>query len=54
MIEYKVVATNVKSAEEEMNRLAQEGWQVVDTTTLSGASFTASSSPMIITFGREV
>ena len=54
MIEYKVVTTNVKKAEEEMNKLAQEGWQVVDTNMISGASFTVSSSPMIITFGREV
>ncbi len=52
MIEYKVVTTNVKNAEEEMNRLAQEGWQVVDTTTISGASFTMNAAPMIITFGR--
>ena len=53
MIEYKVVTTNVKSAEEEMNRLAQEGWQVVDTVVVSGASITVNSTPMIITFGRQ-
>ena len=54
MIEYKVVTTNVNNAEEEMNRLAQEGWQVIDTEILSGAAFTVNSAPMIVTLGRKV
>ena len=53
MIEYKVIVTTVKKAEEDMNALASEGWQVVDTTTISGASFTWNSAPLIITFGRQ-
>ena len=54
MIEYKVVATNVNHAEEKMNELAQEGWQVIDTEILAGAGFTTGSTPFIITFGRKV
>ena len=54
MIEYKVVTTRVKSAEETMNELAAEGWQVIDTAILSGAGLTTGSTPMIVTFGRKV
>ena len=54
MIEYKVLTTSVKEAEREINALAQEGWQVIDTAIVSGASFTANSAPMIVTLGRKV
>lgn len=54
MIEYKVVQTTVKKAEEDMNALAREGWQVIATNTLAGQSFTTGSTPMIITLGRKV
>ena len=54
MIEYKVVTTNVKQAEEIMNDLARDGWQVIATSTVSGASFTMNTTPMIVTFGRKV
>ena len=54
MIEYKVVTTNVKSAEDVINELAREGWQVISTNTVSGMSITVNSTPMIVTFGRKV
>ena len=54
MIEYKVVATNVNHAEEKMNELAQEGWQVIDTAILSGGGITTGSTPFVITFGRKI
>ena len=54
MIEYKVVNTNVKQAEGVMNELAREGWQVIATSTIAGASFTTNSTPFIITFGRKL
>ncbi len=53
MIEYKVVTTNVKTAEEIMNHHAAEGWQVVSTDVISGAGFTTGSTPMIVTFARK-
>lgn len=53
MIEYKVVTTNVSSAEEVMNQYAQEGWQVVSTDMMSSASLTVGKAPMIVTFGRR-
>ena len=54
MIEYKVVTTNLKNAEETMNQLAQEGWQVIATSAVSGMSITANSTPLVVTFGRKV
>lgn len=54
MIEYKVITTTVKKAEEELNLLARDGWQVIATNLISGASFTTGSTPMIITLGRKV
>ena len=54
MIEYKVVNTTAKQAEELMNELAQEGWQVISTAAVSGMSFTANTTPLIVTFGRKV
>ena len=53
MIEYKVVSTSVKNAEEEINALAREGWQVIATSVISGASFTTGTTPMIVTLGRQ-
>ena len=53
MIEYKILTTCVKDAEQEINALAQEGWQVIDTEILSGAAFTVNSAPMIVTLGRK-
>ena len=54
MIEYKVITTCVKDAEQDINALASEGWQVVATSVVSGASFTANSAPMIVTLGRKI
>ncbi|MBR1821477.1 MAG: DUF4177 domain-containing protein [Clostridia bacterium] len=54
MIEYKVVNTTVKQAEETMNQLAQEGWQVIATNAIAGQSFTIGSTPLIVTFGRKI
>ena len=53
MLEYKVIHTTVRDAEEEMNRLAEDGWRVVSTTTVSGSSFTINSTPLIVTLERE-
>ena len=54
MIEYKVITTCVKDAEHDINALAGEGWQVIDTAIVSGASFTVNSTPLIVTLGRKV
>ncbi|MBQ8111108.1 MAG: DUF4177 domain-containing protein [Clostridia bacterium] len=53
MIEYKVVTTNVREAEEVMNRYAADGWQVVSTDTVSGVSMTLKTTPLIVTFARR-
>ena len=53
-IEYKVITTTVKKAEEELNLLARDGWQVIATNLISDVSFTTGSTPMIITLGRKV
>ena len=53
MLEYKVISTNVKNAEEEMNRWAQEGWRVISSNTISGCSLTLTRTPVIITLERE-
>ncbi len=54
VIEYKVVTTSVKDAEQEINALAAEGWQVIATNVISGAAFTVNSTPMIVTLGRKI
>ncbi len=48
MIEYKVVKSSVKNAEENMNLLAKDGWKVV-----SVSPNIAMLSGVIITFERE-
>ena len=53
MIEYKVIATKIREAEELMNRWAADGWQVVATNIVNGSNFTVAGAPMIITFGRQ-
>ena len=49
MMEYKILRTTVSSAEEEINRLADQGWRVVATSLATGCSFTVASMPMIVT-----
>ncbi len=53
MMEYKILRTTVSSAEEEINRLADQGWRVVATSLATGCSFTVASMPMIVTLERK-
>ena len=53
MIEYKVLKSTVKEVEYELNRLAADGWRVVSSNTLSGASLTVNSSPIIVILERK-
>ena len=48
-----MITTTVKTAEEDINALVQEGWQVISTNVMSGTSFTVASAPMIVTLGRK-
>ena len=54
MFEYKILKTKVREAEEEINRLADQGWRVISSDTINGASFTIDSTPFIVTLEREV
>ena len=53
MIQYKVVVTRVREAEEVMNRLTQDGWLVVDTAMSTMNALTVGGQHMVITFGRQ-
>lgn len=52
MLEYKVVTVNVKNAEQTMNELAQEGWQVVSASAVAGMGLSTNSTPLVITLER--
>jgi len=52
MFEYKVIIVKVREAEEVMNRMAREGWQVVSTSMMSGESFTVNGAHLIVTMQR--
>lgn len=52
MTEYKILKTSVRDAEDDLNRLAADGWRVVSTCTISGAGLTIGSTPLIITLER--
>ena len=53
MTEYKILKTTVRDAEYALNRLAADGWQVVDTTAISGVRITVGTTPLIITLKRD-
>ena len=53
MLEYKVLKTKVSDAEAELNHLAGQGWRVVSTNLIQGASLTQNATPMIVTLERE-
>ena len=48
MHEYKVETCTIKSAEEQMNTLAKEGWRVIDVTPNKDAFF-----GLIVTYERQ-
>ena len=48
MYEYKVVKTRVDSAEGEMNKLAKEGWRVINASPNIAAGY-----GLVIVFERE-
>lgn len=48
MYEYKVVTYKVKEAENEMNRLASEGWRVVDVSPNVGVGY-----GIVVTYERQ-
>lgn len=55
MKQYKVVEAKVSVAEEKMNDMAKQGWEVVSTSIFLGAtSFTKAGTTMFITFSKEV
>ncbi len=54
MFEYKVVVLKVRNAEEELNRLAQDGWRVASTSLNSGVSLVTSLAPLVVTLERKV
>lgn len=54
MKEYKVLEIKANEAEGKMNEMAKQGWEVVCTNIYPGATIFTSSSPMFITFVREV
>ena len=53
MMEYKVIVVRADRAEEEMNRLARDGWRVVSTAVHSGITLITSRAPMVITLRRD-
>ena len=53
MLEYKVLVLRANRAEEELNRLARDGWRVVSTAVNSGVSLFTSRAPVIFTLARE-
>jgi len=53
MFEYKVIHTTLRDAESDINRMAQEGWRVVATATISGCAITLNGTPVIVTMERE-
>ena len=48
MYEYKVIAVPVKKAEAEMNKLAQEGWKVIEV-----SPNIAMGAGLVVTLERE-
>ncbi len=53
MLEYRVLRTKVRDCEEEINRLAGQGWKVIDASLLQGLSLTVNSTPMVVTLERQ-
>ena len=53
MVEYKVITVKVRDAEQELNRLALDGWRVVGTALNSGVSPVTRLAPMVITLERK-
>ena len=49
MVEYKVITVKVRDAEQELNRLALDGWRVVGTALNIGVSPVTRLAPMVIT-----
>lgn len=54
MFEYKVIVTNPSKAEEELNRLALDGWRVVSTAINSATTPFTSHAPLVVTLERNV
>ncbi len=55
MKEYKVLEVKIKDAEEKMNDMTKEGWEVISTDIhIGGMAFTTGGTPMIITFCKEI
>ena len=48
MYEYKVITVPVKKADEEMNRLAKEGWRVIEVSPNQAMGY-----GLVVTFERE-
>ena len=53
MTEYRILRTAVSNAEDEINRLAADGWRVIATSAISGMRLTIGSTPLIVTLERR-
>ena len=54
MFEYKVIITDPSKVEEELNRLAQDGWRVVSTAINSGVVPFTRHAPLVVTLERKM
>ena len=53
MLEYRILKTKVGNAEEEINRLAEQDWKVIDASLIQGMSLTVNGTPMVVTLERQ-